>query len=331
MAFNQKTWYVKDESGNVPEGAPTINANNLNRIEAGIANNDRVCEANSQNIEYLRKSIPISPYLAFVGQVNTDMVSAAFGKGNEDDLLGVGKALSMYAKFKGETASTEFMEEYDSYNDLVLSHKYDLANIPSICELIRSNNYAHDILMNTVAGLPDIVIYDSGSANYLDINNITKSISFRSSYAWKEGKDYTYSVIPMDKCIQFNLGTRLEDEATVQFNIPIMNMLPSIKGYRYLNIKLSNNVDSIIFPENKNTKAAYIAVEFNGITHELYSASSQTVLTGSSINKDVFDSNFTNSSLASMKIILKGKLYSTQNSIIDIAKIAIEKIWLSET
>lgn len=328
MAFNQKTWYVKDESGNVPEGAPTINAVNLNRIEAGIANNDRVCEANSQNIEYLRKSIPISPYLAFVGKVNTDMVSAAFGKGNEDDLLGVGKALSMYAKFKEETTPTEFMEEYDSYKDLVLSHKYDLVNVPSVCELIRSNSYAYDILMNTVAGLPDIVIYDSGSTNYLDLNNITKSVS--SSASCVEGKDYTCSVIPMDKCIQFNLGTRQSYQAAAQFTIPITNMLPSIKGYRYLNVKLSDDVDSFIVAEYSGGDT-YINLEFNGVNHELYSASVRTDITGNNINKDVFDSNLTNSSLAYIKIIFRGSRSSNQSdTIVDVAKMSIEKIWLSE-
>lgn len=44
-----------------------------------------------------------SSYLAFVGNVNTDTVDAAFGKNNEDSIKGVGCALAMYAKYQDAT------------------------------------------------------------------------------------------------------------------------------------------------------------------------------------------------------------------------------------
>lgn len=41
-------------------------------------------------------------YLAFCGSTNTDMLEAAFGKGNEEHISLIGKQLAMYGWFKGE-------------------------------------------------------------------------------------------------------------------------------------------------------------------------------------------------------------------------------------
>jgi hypothetical protein len=54
----------------------------------------------------LFKSISDYPsFMAFAGNVNPDMLDAAFGKGNEDRITGIGRQLAMYAWFKGDSKS----------------------------------------------------------------------------------------------------------------------------------------------------------------------------------------------------------------------------------
>lgn len=44
MSFEQKTWYNKDSNGNIPDGAPRYDADNMNRIEGGIAENKTIID-----------------------------------------------------------------------------------------------------------------------------------------------------------------------------------------------------------------------------------------------------------------------------------------------
>lgn len=37
MSFEKKTWYNKDSNGNIPDGAPRFDADNMNRVEEGIS------------------------------------------------------------------------------------------------------------------------------------------------------------------------------------------------------------------------------------------------------------------------------------------------------
>ena len=61
------------------------------------------CKAPRDSGIHINVVCGMSSYLAFVGNVNTDMVDAAFGKNNEDSVKGVGCALAMYAKYKDAT------------------------------------------------------------------------------------------------------------------------------------------------------------------------------------------------------------------------------------
>lgn len=38
MSYTRTNWLPKDENGNIPDGAPSINAKNLNNMEVGIEN-----------------------------------------------------------------------------------------------------------------------------------------------------------------------------------------------------------------------------------------------------------------------------------------------------
>ena len=61
------------------------------------------CKAPRDSSIHINVVCGMSSYLAFVGNINTDMVNAAFGKNNEDSVKGVGCALAMYAKYQDAT------------------------------------------------------------------------------------------------------------------------------------------------------------------------------------------------------------------------------------
>lgn len=56
MSFENKTWYNKDENGNIPDGAPRFDADNMNRIEKGI---DESLNGLAELLEYTNKNIKI--------------------------------------------------------------------------------------------------------------------------------------------------------------------------------------------------------------------------------------------------------------------------------
>ncbi len=52
----------------------------------------------------LKKALSLSSYMAFCGNVNSDMLDAAFGKNNEAKILNIGNQIDMYAKYKSSSA-----------------------------------------------------------------------------------------------------------------------------------------------------------------------------------------------------------------------------------
>jgi len=67
-----------------------FSAENMNKIESGIYD----------------AGIGMASYLAFCGNVNANMNDAAFGKNNEENMIGLGRQLAMYAWFKGDSKIT---------------------------------------------------------------------------------------------------------------------------------------------------------------------------------------------------------------------------------
>ena len=106
---------------------------------------------NAFNSLYDMQSV-IPAYLVFVGETNTDLLDAAFGKNNEDNFKGVGKALAMYAWFKG-LSKTDYPFNYlckmqtlndvntEVYEEIIdtISHE-DLV----LYDFIKSSSYADD-------------------------------------------------------------------------------------------------------------------------------------------------------------------------------------------
>ena len=87
----------------------------------------------------------MSSYLAFAGNVNANMVTAAFGKGNEDEIKGVGKALAMYAWFKGTDKTVyplDSLQSIDTLNDMNFNAYDEIVNNTYLTSLIKGNSYA---------------------------------------------------------------------------------------------------------------------------------------------------------------------------------------------
>jgi hypothetical protein len=91
-----------------------------------------IAESHTESISDLSERTAIPSFLIFAGNVNADMVAAAFGRGNESEALGIGKALKMYANFKGNTENIDFLDGYDKYADLVTAHKQKLISNPTL-------------------------------------------------------------------------------------------------------------------------------------------------------------------------------------------------------
>ena len=92
-----------------------------------------------------------SSYIALAGNVNEEMTNAALGKNNESRIKGVGKALAMYAWYKGEIHEFSDLQKCDTLNDIVASGCLDeIFDSPALSALVEANGYASDILMNVL-------------------------------------------------------------------------------------------------------------------------------------------------------------------------------------
>ena len=90
------------------------------------------------------KIASIPSFITFAGNVNADIVSAAFGKGNESDMVGVGKSLVMYSRYKGETVNFTHLQNYNNLNEIGTSQDAinELLGSMAIVTLMQSNAYS---------------------------------------------------------------------------------------------------------------------------------------------------------------------------------------------
>ena len=94
------------------------------------------------------KVCAVSSYLAFVGNINEDMVAAAFGKNNEDNIKGVGTALVLYSNYKGEELEFKFLFDCNTLQDIQKSPNAlaEVLKSSAIVELMRANEYSKSFI-----------------------------------------------------------------------------------------------------------------------------------------------------------------------------------------
>ena len=102
------------------------------------------------NLENALSVIPTGSYLAFCVAANADSLDAAFGKGNDENMLFLGKQLAMYAWFKGDSKATY------PFTNLMTCHSFnsifqnpfafqELVQNTNLINLINSSPYAKAI------------------------------------------------------------------------------------------------------------------------------------------------------------------------------------------
>lgn len=172
-----------------------------------------MCRGKDNNNKYIWKyrideQKSRSIYLAFVGQVNTNQLDAAFGKNNPDRLFGLGLAMAMYDRFKDPTINIE-----RKFPSLITCQNYD--------EVI-ANPYALDEL-NSCQNLIDLI-----------------SMSPYAKEAFSKGV-YT----PGDNIIQSAIGdfnsTTLTAKKNGKYKISVITTM-SGRGYYYLKVNGTNVV-----------------------------------------------------------------------------------------
>lgn len=102
--------------------------------------------------EYAESTAVLSSYLALVGNVNVDLTNAALGMNNEDKILGVGKALAMYAKFKDPNLATPSealpaVYTYDRLADFSTDAVQEVLDNSQLRALLESNKYMYEKLI----------------------------------------------------------------------------------------------------------------------------------------------------------------------------------------
>lgn len=157
----------------------------------------------------IKNSVAMPLYLTFVGNVNANMVAAAFGKNNEDEVTGIGKALTMYSNYNKEGITFSALQNYDSLRSIGLSQEAidEALGSVAITTLMQSNAYSrlYVDLWRLNKELPDIyrrgtfaeVIQDVDVMSYiydnyttyeaLGIFSSTAFIDFATPYAIDTG------------------------------------------------------------------------------------------------------------------------------------------------
>lgn len=118
---------------------------------------------------------PLHSYLSLVGNVNEDMVNAALGKNNEDNVVGVGKALAMYARYKDSSIviNDKFpnLVTSNTLNDVKEEAAVEIINDATLNSLLYVNNYMYGKVVCDNA--KNIVCSEKG--------NVIPSIAFAGS------------------------------------------------------------------------------------------------------------------------------------------------------
>ena len=190
-------------------------------------------ETLDKNTEDIEKLISIPTYLTFVGNVNSTMLDAAFGKNNEDSIVGIGNALNLYAKFKGDTTDNSYLTSYDKFVDIINEHKQNLVGNSILFDLIKTSPYALDVAKNTNVGLPDIVLFDSGTSEHLNFNNASTNHAYSGN---------TTSVTTDGKLTIVHKTTENANPHTsLTYTVPLIKSL-NLSGYKYFHIKMTNAI-----------------------------------------------------------------------------------------
>lgn len=149
------------------------------------------CKTPRDSSKHIGFVCTMSFYMAFVGNVNADMVDAAFGKGNEDIIMGVGEALAMYGWFKGMDKTEHpftHLRKMQTLNDMNNDIYDETIRSESLCDLILANEYAKSKFVEEHCLYAYVPTEDGGGGEEEVVENIVITLEdllhpFRYSYS----------------------------------------------------------------------------------------------------------------------------------------------------
>lgn len=112
----------------------------------------------------LKRGLNLSSFIAFCTNANTESLDAAFGKGNENRVRGIGLQLAMYAWFKGtDKALYPFSKLIvcDNIQDCLEFASDEILNNTYIYSLMQNSPYVNN-LMSTGNGAKSLLIINYG-------------------------------------------------------------------------------------------------------------------------------------------------------------------------
>lgn len=200
----------------------------------------------------------LASYMAFCANANADNLDAAFGKENDGRISGLGRQLAMYAKFKGEDSGLyplTHLTQAERFSEIVNSNEAskEASLSHAIFNIISASPYAVGELKGKDRALPDIVLYDNGAADHLDLTSavITKT-GVRSEYCKAE--------FEVDHIYLYAEHSNASGTSGVKVTIPLKNITASypFMFYKYLNIKMHDTLYSGIGQGYSNDTGAKI-------------------------------------------------------------------------
>jgi len=119
----------------------------------------------------LNYTIDNSSFMAFAGNVNSNMLDAAFGKNVESYMSFLGRQLAMYSYYKGDSSSTypftNLKKMHNLTNILATSTAYnEIRANQNLINLFIASPYANAQSINTIPMPGDIVTQQSNGYNY---------------------------------------------------------------------------------------------------------------------------------------------------------------------
>ena len=222
-------------------------------------------EALSYHQGYLLNQQNNASYLAFCGNVNTDILDSAFGKNNEDLITGIGRQLAMYSWFKGDSKTTFPFTVSKTKNTLseILADTTateEIAKNSYVVELLEASSYAKGVVKNKIP-MP----VSEGSV--VIASNI-KSIG--SSYATVPNVPYTFATITAPYSGIYLLDMRyvwIGSDDTYNITVKINNVsvfsqnyTPNYYSYQTkINISVAKNdvIDCIITNKYTSNKTLF--------------------------------------------------------------------------
>ena len=136
-------------------------------------------------------AFPTGQLMAFAGSTNSEILDAAFGKGNEGFIHGIGRQLAMYAWYRGDSKETfpfKSLLRCDTFLDCIQYGIHELWENAAISALIENSPYAKGLMDNVFT--PENVRAWKKDYDVLNgiANNATVVNKLRDEYwdIWKE-------------------------------------------------------------------------------------------------------------------------------------------------